>query len=166
VYVLECLKPDYDITLFFFNPNIEPYDEYDKRKKEVIKLLEKSSRYTNVKLIERDYGNDIFNNAVSSHRGEPEGSSRCQICFELRLKKTAMLTAAGFESNTFDIFATTLTVSPHKNAEVINLIGCRLANEYNTEYLMTDFKKKNGYIRSVELSKQYDLYRQNYCGCK
>jgi len=161
-HVIECLLPQYNVALLFYNPNIEPHDEYDKRKKELTKLLFKASLTSKVKLLECEYDNAAFKNAALSLRKEPEGGARCRMCFDLRLAETAHRAKAG----EFDIFTTTLSVSPHKNAELLNEIGSRIANECGIEYLQADFKKKNGYKRSIELSGQYGLYRQNYCGCK
>ena len=149
------------MSVLFYNPNIEPFTEYAKRKEELIKLLLKSSLTSTVKILESEYDNAVFINAALSLRNEPEGGERCRLCFELRLSETARIAKAG----EFDIFTTTLSVSPHKNAKLLNEIGSNVANEYGIEYLKVDFKKKEGYKRSVELSKQYDLYRQKYCGC-
>ena len=161
-YVLECLVPEYNVTLFFYNPNIEPHEEYEKRKKELVKLLEKASLSSELKLLDKEYDNAAFVDAALSLRDEPEGGERCRVCFELRLKETAARAVAG----EFDVFGTTLSVSPHKDANLLNEIGTRIASEYDVKYLSSDFKKNNGYKRSVELSKKYGLYRQEYCGCK
>jgi len=158
---LECLIPNYKVTLFFYNPNIEPSAEYEKRKDEISKLLGKMAPTSDVKKLDCNYDNAAFQNAVLSLREEPEGGKRCEVCFELRLRKTAEEAKAG----KYDIFATTLSVSPHKDAKQLNEIGSKLAKEYDIEYLISDFKKGEGYKRSVELSKKYDLYRQSYCGC-
>ena len=161
VYVLECLMPQYNITVLFYNPNIEPQSEYDKRKNELTGLLVKASLESDVDRLECGYDNAVFSNAVLSLRSEPEGGKRCRICFELRLRETAKRAAAG----KYDIFATTLTVSPHKDADVINEIGQLLSSEYTVKYLSSDFKMNDGFKRSVELSKSYNLYRQRFCGC-
>ena len=161
-YVLEALLPDYQITLLFYNPNIEPREEFDKRKNELKYLLEKTSMQSDVALLECEYDNAVFGNAVLSLQREPEGGARCGICFELRLVETARRAAQG----EYDVFATTLSVSPHKNAALLNEIGEKTAKEHSTVYLKSDFKKNNGYLRSIELSKKYSLYRQEYCGCK
>ena len=145
--VIERLKDYFDITVLYYNPNIEPYEEYLKRKKEQIRLLSE----LNIKHMDIDYLNEK----------EPENGARCHICYRLRLEKTAKLA----KENNFDYFATTLTVSPYKNAKVINEIGLNLQNKYNIKYLQSDFKKEDGYKRSIELSKKYELYRQDYCGC-
>jgi len=148
--------------VFFYNPNIEPHEEYTKRKEELKKLLLKASFTPKVKLHECEYDNAAFENAALSLRNEPESGMRCRICFELRLAETARIA----KTEGFDIFTTTLSVSPHKNAKLLNDIGCKIANDHGIDYLKADFKKKDGFKRSIELSKQYDLYRQNYCGCK
>jgi len=169
--VLETLLPDYRITLLFYNPNIEPLAEYDKRKTEVFRLVEKITADKQVMdslhlpfavdILAAEYDNDIFETAVSSLRDEPEGGERCRVCFELRFKKTAQKAKAG----EYDIFATTLSVSPHKDVKIINEIGSRLSEEFSIGFLPSDFKTNDGFKRSVELSKRYGLYRQEYCGC-
>ncbi|MDR2568729.1 MAG: epoxyqueuosine reductase QueH [Oscillospiraceae bacterium] len=161
-YVLECLIPDYRVSLLFYNPNIEPHAEYEKRKNELLKFLAKASLITKIKLLECNYNHAAFVEAVLSLRGEPEGGARCRVCYKLRLKETAAWAKAGG----YDVFATTLSVSPHKNAELLNQLGSELADEYDVEYLPSDFKKNDGYKRSIELAKKYGLYRQNYCGCR
>lgn len=155
--VLEKLNNYFDITVLYYNPNIEPIDEYIKRKNVQIQLLNK----LNIKYMEIDYLNNEYHNKVIGYENEPENGLRCHICYKLRLEKTAYLA----KENNFDYFGTTLTVSPYKNSKVINQIGKELENIYNIKYLLSDFKKEDGYKRSIELSKEYDLYRQNYCGC-
>ncbi len=155
--VLEKLNNYFDITVLYYNPNIEPIDEYIKRKNIQIKLLNK----LNIKYMEIDYLNNEYHNKVIGYENEPENGLRCHICYKLRLEKTAYLA----KENNFDYFGTTLTVSPYKNSKVINEIGLELENIYNVKYLLSDFKKEDGYKRSIEISKEYDLYRQNYCGC-
>lgn len=155
--VIERLKDYFDITVLYYNPNIEPYEEYLKRKKEQIRLLSE----LNIKHMDIDYLNEEYRNKVVGYEKEPENGVRCHICYRLRLEKTAKLA----KENNFDYFATTLTVSPYKNAKVINEIGLNLQNKYNIKYLLSDFKKEDGYKRSIELSKKYELYRQDYCGC-
>ena len=159
-YVLEYLSKYFNITIFYYNPNISPYDEYKKRIIEVEKLIKKMS-LDNVKLIEADYDNDEFMKFAEPMKDEKEGGPRCFKCYELRLRKTAEFA----KENGFDYFTTTLSISPYKNAQKLNEIGEELSKEYNVKYLYADFKKKNGYKRSIELSKIYDLYRQDYCGC-
>jgi len=160
-YVLESLIPLYDCTVLFYNPNIEPFEEYEKRRGELDKLFARNSLLNNVGKLNCNYDNDTFVQTVCQLRGEPEGGARCTICYEMRLRETAKRAKDG----NFEIFTTTLSVSPYKDAELLNAIGDKLTAEYNIEYLRSDFKKNDGYRRSVELSKKYGLYRQNYCGC-
>ena len=157
-YVIEYLREYFNITIIYYNPNIFPEDEYLKRKEEQIKLIRK---FDNVKFMDCDYDNNIYNDLVNGLENEPERGRRCNVCFKLRLEKTA---TCGKENN-FDYFGTTLTVSPYKNANLINEIGRELELKHNIKFLYSDFKKGNGYKRSIELSKEYNLYRQNYCGC-
>lgn len=151
---LERLKDFFDITVLFYNPNIEN-EEYARRKAELERLIFITGW---AKVLDCDHDTDRFYSAVQGLEHCPEGGERCQKCFELRLKKTAEIA----EREGYDYFTTTLTISPLKNAEVINCIGERLGGQ---KWLYSDFKKKNGYIRSIELSKEYGLYRQDYCGC-
>lgn len=154
---IERLKDYFDITVVYYNPNIEPVEEYNKRKsvqKEVLKRLD-------IKYMDCDYDNETFRHLTKELSLEPEGGKRCAVCFGIRLKKTALLA----KENNFDYFTTTLTVSPHKNSELINKIGLNIADFIDVKFLVADFKKRNGYKRSIELSKEYNLYRQNYCGC-
>ena len=159
-YVITYLKDYFDITILYYNPNIEPLEEYEKRKSEQIKLIKKLDIPT-LNLLDTDYENDYYRECVKGYENEVEGGSRCHLCYELRLNKTAKLA----KENNFEYFGTTLTVSPYKNAYVLNNIGEKLASEYNLKWLYSDFKKKEGYKKSIELSKQYNLYRQDYCGC-
>ena len=160
-YVLEYLSKYFDITVFFYNPNISPKEEYLKRVEAQRRIVEMMPFTNPVKLIVCDYNESEFYNAVKGFESYPEGGARCPLCFTLRLGKTA----EAARDMKFDYFATTLTVSPHKNAELINAIGSKLSEEYGVKYLPSDFKKREGYKRSIELSKEYDLYRQDYCGC-
>ena len=155
------LSKYFDITVFFCNPNICPEEEYMKRVETQRRIIDMMPFPNPVKLIVCDYNSAEFYDAVKGFESCPEGGARCPLCFELRLGKTA---EAARDMN-FDYFATTLTVSPHKNPEVINAIGTRLSEEYGVKYLPSDFKKRGGYQRSIELSKEYALYRQDYCGC-
>lgn len=155
--VIEKLKPFFDITVLFYNPNIEPKDEYIKRKEEQIKLLD----ILKIKYFEIDYLNDEYRSIIKGYEKEPENGQRCLLCYELRLNKTAQIA----KENNFDLFTTTLTVSPYKNSEKINELGIKIGKENNVLYLISDFKKKDGYKRSIELSKKYNIYRQDYCGC-
>lgn len=161
-YALEYLTPFYLVTILFFNPNIHPREEYNKRAEELTKLLSLAVYPNPVEKLIVEYDPAAFESAAEPFLFEPEGGERCRICFRLRLAETAARAKAG----EFDFFATTLTVSPHKAAPVINEIGDLEAESRNVKYLRSDFKKRDGYKRSVELSKQYGLYRQQYCGCR
>ncbi len=157
--VLEKLANDFQVTMYFYNPNITSKVEYDKRKKELQRFLK--TCYPMISLLDTNYCNDDFLSAVKGLEKEKEGGKRCYICYELRLKQTAKVA----KENHFDYFTTTLSISPYKNSTWLNEIGETLSKEYNISYLYADFKKKNGYQRSIELSKKYHLYRQDYCGC-
>ena len=161
-YVIEYLSKYFYITILYYNPNISPRNEYDKRKAEQIRLINSMKTKYPVSIIDVDYDNDLYEKAICGLEGEPERGKRCSVCFNLRLSKTAKVAL----ENNFDYFATTLTLSPYKNAPLINEIGFKLEDMYGIKYLASDFKKKNGYKRSIELSSEYGLYRQNYCGCK
>ena len=155
--VIERLKEYFDITVLYYNPNIEPVEEYIKRKNEQLRLLKE----LDVKFLDIDYLNEEYHNTIKGYENEPENGARCPLCYKLRMEKTAKLA----KDNNFDYFCTTLTVSPHKPSKIINEIGLDLEKEYHIPYLLSDFKKEDGYKRSIELSKEYDLYRQDYCGC-
>lgn len=157
--VIERLLPYFNITIFYYNPNIEPYKEYLKRKEEQIKFIKDLNE--NINFLDCDYENEIFKELSKGLENMPEGGYRCHKCYNLRLEKTA-ITA---KKNNFDYFGTTLTVSPYKNSQVLNKIGEEISKSLNIKYLYSDFKKKEGYKKSIELSKKYSLYRQNYCGC-
>ncbi len=159
-YVLEYLHKYFDIKLFFYNPNIQPDEEYQRRLETQKQVLEKME-LSDVELIEGEYDPEVFFDAVKGLENEPEGGKRCEVCIKMRMEK-AQQTA---EKIGTDYFATTLTVSPHKNAVYINSAGEELEAENNVKYLISDFKKKNGYKRSTELCRQFGFYRQNYCGC-
>ena len=161
-YVLEYLTKFFDVTVLFYDPNIRPEAEYDKRLVTLKQLLAAMPMEHPPALMEPGWRGEEFMDAVRGLENEPEGGARCAVCFKLRLEETAR-TAAQWG---FDYFGTTLTVSPHKNAEVINTIGEKLAAEYEVKWLPSDFKKRNGYLRSIQLSKEYGLYRQDYCGCR
>ena len=156
-YVLEFLNDFFDVTVFFYNPNIHPLQEYQHRLCEQKRLCAKM----NVPLVECEYDPQVFFERTKDYKTAPEGAERCEICFKMRLDNTARLA----KSAGFDLLCTTLTVSPHKNAEIINSIGYESAKKYGLEWLPSDFKKRGGYQRSIELSRKYELYRQNYCGC-
>ena len=155
--VIERLRDFFDITVIYYNPNIEPKEEYEKRKSEQLRLLNELG----IKFMDIDYLNNEYHEKVKGYENEPENGLRCPLCFELRLDKTA----SKAKENNFDYFGTTLTVSPHKNSKIINEIGFKLEEKYGVKFLLSDFKKEDGYKRSIELSKKYDLYRQDYCGC-
>ena len=160
-YVLEYLSQYFLITVFYYNPNISPESEYEKRILEQKALIEKMETKYPVSFLSGDYDSKTFYQITRGMEDLAEGGERCFRCYELRLRETAKLA----KEKKFDFFTTTLTISPHKNAEKLNQIGVRLGEEYGVQYLMSDFKKKNGYKRSIELSKAYGLYRQDYCGC-
>ena len=161
-YCLSFLKEYFDITVLYYNPNIYPEEEYDLRLKEQRRLIDEAM--DGVKLIAADYDHSEFTQYVKGLEDEKEGGARCEKCFELRLLRTAKIAA----EKGFDFFGTTLTVSPHKNAQVINSVGGKIAQEFTIApaWLYADFKKKNGYKISIELSQKYGLYRQNFCGCE
>lgn len=160
-YVLEYLSEYFAITVFYYNPNIYPETEYALRVEEQKRLIEQLPAKHPISLIEGRFDPKEFYQAVKGLEHIPEGGERCHACFRLRLNETAKLAA---EQN-FDFFTTTLTISPLKNAPKLNEIGEELAAEYGIRWLPSDFKKKNGYKRSTELSAEYGLYRQDYCGC-
>lgn len=158
--VLEILSNYFDITIFYYNPNTYPYNEYKKRFNELIKLNEILNN--KIKIIEGKYDDDNYYKFVEGLENEKEGGIRCHKCYLYRLEETAKYASL----NNFDYFTTSLSVSPYKNSQVLNTIGKSLEQKYNIKYLYSDFKKKDGYKRSIELSKKYNLYRQTYCGCK
>ena len=159
--VLERLGDFFEISIFYYNPNITEEEEYQKRILEVKKFISCIHPKYKISVIEGNYEPEIFFNMAKGLEYEPERGKRCYKCYELRLEETARVA----EVLGFNYFCTTLTLSPHKNSNWINEIGEALNRKYNTNYLYSDFKKKNGYKRSIELSKQYHLYRQDYCGC-
>ncbi len=160
-YVLEYLSQFFNITVLYYNPNISPKEEYIYRLNEEKRLIGEMSFKNPVEILDCDYNAEEFFTVVKGFEKEPEGGKRCEKCFDLRLDFTAKIA----KENNFDYFATTLTISPLKNANLINDIGEKIAEKYNAKYLCSDFKKKEGYKRSIILSKEYNLYRQNYCGC-
>ena len=160
-YVMEYLNKYFDITIYYYNPNIDTKDEFDKRTHEVKKLVNEADFAKGVEVVVAPYEKELFEELSKGLENEKEGGSRCKKCYYLRLKKSCMYA----KENNFDYFTTTLTISPYKDAVALNLIGNKLEEEYGVKYLYSDFKKKNGYKRSIELSKIYDLYRQDYCGC-
>lgn len=162
-YCLLYLAEYFEIIDYFYNPNISPKDEYDKRTEELSRLVDTFNREKgySITLIEGEYEPERFYNAVRGYEDCMEGGERCFICYKLRLEETAKL-AKQYEA---DYFTTTLTISPLKNAEKINEIGEELSKIYDVSHLPSDFKKRDGYKQSVKLSAEYDLYRQNFCGC-
>ena len=161
--VINFLIPYFKITCLYYNPNIEPYEEYLKRKSEQIRFIKEFNRENSnqVAFLDCDYENEKFKEIALGLEQEREGGARCSKCFYLRLNYTAQKA----KQNNFDFFGTTLTVSPHKNSEIINNIGAKLSDIYAIKYLYGDFKKNDGYKKSIEYSKKYNLYRQDYCGC-
>lgn len=164
-YVLEYLSQSFAITVFYYNPNITESEEYRKRVAEQRRLVNAFNasgkcQYP-ITFEEGRYEPELYLEAVKGHEADPEGGERCSICFGIRLKEAALLAAKGG----YDYFTTTLTISPLKDAERLNAIGEAVGKSAGVAFLPSDFKKKNGYKRSIELSKEYDLYRQNYCGC-
>ena len=160
-YCIEYLSQYFNITVLYYNPNIYPETEYEKRKAEQKRLIDEMVTKHPVKMLDCDFQSEKFYEMAKGLENCRECGERCFKCYALRLKKTAQEA----KGNGFDYFTTTLTISPLKNAQKINEIGCELAKEYNVEWLPSDFKKREGYKRSIELSKAYNLYRQNYCGC-
>ena len=161
-YVLEYLNPYFKITVLYYNPNISPVEEYEKRKAEQIRLINEGDWKNPIEIMDCDYEGDKYTAAVKGLENEPEGGARCRVCFGLRLDEAARLARA----NDFDYFVTTLSISPLKDARLLNEIGNKLGEMYGIKYLPSDFKKREGYKRSIELSRRYNLYRQNFCGCK
>lgn len=161
-YVLEYLNNYFDITILYYNPNIYPDSEYYRRKDELKKFLGEFKDISSIKLIEDDYNPDDYYKAIEGKEELGEKSIRCYKCYELRLERAAKFA----KEHNYDYFTTTLSISPYKISSWINEIGGLLENKYNVKYLYADFKKKNGYKRSLELSSEYGLYRQDYCGCK
>ena len=154
------LAPYFDIVVLYYNPNIEPIEEYEHRKSEQIRFI-KELNDSRITFLDCDYENEKFKNKTIGLEKEKEGGARCGVCFKLRLEKTAQIA----KQQHFDYFGTTLTVSPHKNSQIINSIGALLEKQFGVKYLYSDFKKKDGYKKSILLSKEYNLYRQDYCGC-
>lgn len=160
-YVLEYLSNYFNITIYYYNPNISPYEEFEKRALEQVNLIKKLRTKNPINYIIEKYNNDEFEQIVVGLTNELEGGPRCFKCYNLRLEKTCLYS----KEHNFDYFTTTLSVSPYKNSDKLNEIGSYLEEKYNINFLRADFKKKNGYKRSIELSKKYNLYRQDYCGC-
>lgn len=156
---LERLKERFSVTVLYYNPNIDDETEYEKRKAEQIRFLTETGW---AKILDCDHEKAEFEKIALGLENAPERGQRCYLCYELRLRKTAKIAA----KEGFEWFCTTLSLSPYKNAEWLNEIGARVGDEYGVKFLPSDFKKKGGYHRSIELSDEYGLYRQNFCGCK
>ncbi|MEG1499972.1 MAG: epoxyqueuosine reductase QueH [Clostridia bacterium] len=161
--VIERLSELFDISLYFFNPNIYPFDEYEKRQNELLGFVEKLNKQNanNLSVIKSTYSPDQFAEIAKGFEMEVEKGERCKRCYWLRLESAA--TEAKLRG--FDYFTTTLSVSPHKNSQWLNEIGLELSKRYDIKFLFSDFKKENGYLRSLILSKENNFYRQTYCGC-
>ena len=163
-YVLEYLSSWFDICVYFYNPNIDTREEYDKRAEELRSMIQRMK--VPVRLIVAKYDPESFYRMARGHEKDPERGERCRLCYELRLKETArLLKELSEKGESFDYFCTTLSISPLKDAKALNDIGERIAASEGLSFLPSDFKKRNGYKRSIELSAIYGLYRQDYCGC-
>lgn len=160
-YVLEYLSKYFEITIYYYNPNIYPETEYQRRMDELKKFISNYNSINKINLIEENYNINDYYKAVKGYEKLGERSERCYKCYEFRMRNACIYA----KENNFDYFTTTLSISPYKNSNWINEIGSDLEKEYDIKYLYADFKKKNGYKRSLELSKEYGLYRQEYCGC-
>ena len=160
-HIIDTLTKYFNITILYYNPNIEPYEEYLKRKEEEIRFIKEYKNINKLDIIDCDYDNDSYHKLVKGLENAPERGERCFKCYNLRLEYTAKKA----KELDYDYFGTTLTVSPYKNSNKLNEIGEELSEKYNIKYLYSDFKKNNGYKHSIELSKIYNLYRQDYCGC-
>lgn len=160
-YCLSYLANYFKITIFYYNPNISPAEEYQKRVEEQKRLISELPVKNKVSFAEGKYEPEKFFEMAKGLQNIPEGGERCFKCYEMRQREAVVYAA----ENGFEFFTTTLSISPHKNAAKLNEIGLKLEKEYGIRYLVSDFKKKGGYLKSIEYSRQYDLYRQNYCGC-
>ncbi len=160
-YVLEYLSNYFAITIYYYNPNIYPEEEYLRRVKEQEQLIESMEFKNPVMFMKGDYDTNKYYELIKGHEGDKEGNERCFLCYRLRLEEAARVAKEGG----YEFFTTTLTISPHKDAVKLNEIGEELATSYGVLFLPSDFKKRNGYKRSIELSDKYGLYRQDYCGC-
>lgn len=160
-YTLKYLAEYFDITVYYYNPNISPKEEFDKRFLEQERLISQLPTKHSVSLVEGEYNYDDFLDIAKGYEDVPEGGERCFRCYRMRLESTARLA----KEQGFDYFCTTLSISPLKNSQKINEIGFEVAEKYGIKWLPSDFKKKEGYKQSIELSREYNLYRQNFCGC-
>lgn len=161
-YVLEYLIPYFSITVYYYNPNIAPAEEFEFRLSEEKRLIDELPGAQGIKVVSPPYDHREFLDKISGLESEPEGGRRCAVCFRQRLESTAAYAA----EHGYDYYTTTLTISPLKNAHLLNEIGNELGERYDVRFLPSDFKKRNGFKRSIDLSKQYTLYRQDYCGCE
>ena len=159
-YCIEYLSNYFNITILYYNPNIE-IEEFERRYNEQVRFVNEFKTKNPVKVIKGRYNDEDYYNLIAGHELDEEGGERCTICYRMRLEETAKIAS----SEHFDYFTTTLSISPMKDAERLNLIGSELSQKYNVKYLYSDFKKRNGYLRSIELSKEHSMYRQDYCGC-
>ena len=160
-YTLEYLSRYFDITVYYFNPNISPKQEFDKRFEEQKRLISQMPFKNRVALVEGDYNYDDFLEIAKGLENVREGGERCFRCYKMRLESTARLA----KEQSFDYFCTTLSISPLKNSQKINELGFEIEEKYGVKWLPSDFKKREGYKRSIQLSREYSLYRQNFCGC-
>lgn len=158
---IEQLSEYFKVITLFYNPNISPKEEYEKRKQELIRFIKQNPKLLDVSMIDCDYENEVYKKLVCGLENEHEGGKRCEKCFYLRLEKTANVA----KQINADYFTTTLTISPLKNEQLLNQIGLKLQDIYKIKFLQSDFKKQDGYKKSIENSKKYNLYRQDYCGC-
>ncbi|UCC38625.1 MAG: epoxyqueuosine reductase QueH [Candidatus Aminicenantes bacterium] len=157
LYVMDLLRGEYDASGYFYNPNIHPQEEYELRLEETRKV----AQTLNFRLIEDAYDNEEWFKMTKKFKDEPEKGKRCDVCYAIRLKKTAQKAS----KLGFDVFTTVMSLSPWKKADVLNQMGKMFGHKYKINFLEADFKKKDGFRKSVELSKHHDLYRQDYCGC-
>ena len=160
-YVLEALNRAFDIDIYYYNPNIAPRAEFDRRAAEIERLAAQLPHANDLRVIVGDYDNEAFTQMCRGHEDDSEGGARCALCFRMRLEAAAKLAARLGD----DYFTTSLTISPLKDARLLNAIGVEMGRGAGVQWLFSDFKKKNGYKRSCELSREYGLYRQDYCGC-
>ena len=160
-YVLEALNRAFDIDIYYYNPNIAPRAEFDRRAVEIERLAAQMPHANDLRVIVGDYDNEAFTALCRGHEDDPEGGARCALCFRMRLEAAARQAARLGD----DYFTTSLTISPLKDAQLLNAIGVEMGRGAGVRWLFSDFKKKNGYKRSCELSREYGLYRQDYCGC-
>lgn len=160
-WCLAYLTPHFAVTVFYYNPNIDSAEEYRRRANEEMRLLKEMPFVNPVRFVMGEYEPERFYEMAKGHEKDAEGGERCELCYEQRLREAA----AFAKRENYDYFTTTLTISPMKRADLLNRVGERVAREFNVRFLPSDFKKKDGYKKSVELSKQYGLYRQDYCGC-